>query len=77
MSDYDFETIMSKYAYIREDTKQVVWRDEYKDYTGDYSEHKRLIDLGSLVYYGNNLMCWLFPIDVFRAFRLSSLEPFS
>lgn len=69
MSDYDFETIMSKYAYIREDTKQLVWREEYKDYTGDYSEHKRLIDLGSLVYYGNNLMCWLFPIDVFRAFR--------
>ena len=69
MSDYDFETIMSKYAYIREDTKQLVWREEYKDYTGDYSEHKRLIDLGSLVYYGNNLMCWLFPIDVFKSFR--------
>lgn len=69
MSDYDFETIMSKYAYIREDTKQLVWRDEYKDYVGEFSEHKRLIDLGSLVYYGSSLMCWLFPIDVFRAFR--------
>lgn len=69
MSDYDFETIMSKYAYIREDTKQLVWREEYKNYVGDYSEHKRLMELGSLVYYGNSLMCWLFPIDVFRAFR--------
>lgn len=28
MSDYDFETIMSKYAYIRDDTKQLVWREE-------------------------------------------------
>lgn len=69
MSEYDFEMIISKYAYIRDDTKQLVWREEYKDYTGDFSEHKRLIDLGSLVYYGNSLMCWLFPIEVFKAFR--------
>ena len=69
MSEYDFNTIMRDYAYIREDTKQLVWREEYKDYVGEFSEHKRLIDLGSLVYYGNSLMCWLFPIDVFRAFR--------
>lgn len=69
MSEYDFNTIMRDYAYIREDTKQLVWREEYKDYVGEFSEHKRLIDLGSLVYYGSSLMCWLFPIDVFRAFR--------
>lgn len=69
MSQYDFDIIMSKYAYIRDDTKQLVWREEYKDYTGEFDEHKRLIDLGSLVYYGNSLMCWLFPIEVFRAFR--------
>lgn len=69
MSDYDFHMIIPEYAYIREDTKQLVWREKYRDYVGEFSEHKRLIDLGSLVYYGNSLMCWLFPIDVFRAFR--------
>lgn len=69
MSSYDIETIITRCAYIKDDTRQLVWREEYKDYVGNFDEHKRLIDLGSLVYYGKNSVCWLFPIEAFRAFK--------
>lgn len=69
MSGYDLKSIIAEFAYIKEDTKQLVWKEKYKDYVGGFDEYKRLIDLGSLVYYGTNSVCWLFPIEAFRAFK--------
>jgi hypothetical protein len=62
ISGYDLKNIIAEFAYIKEDTKQLVWKERYKDYVGGFDEYKRLIDLGSLVYYGTNSVCWLFPI---------------
>lgn len=65
----DFQTLM-KYCDINPDTKQLIWKESEKDYSDEkFAEEKRLVDLGSLVLYNNNLMCWLFPIEVFNAFR--------
>lgn len=69
ISSYDLKNILNRYADIKEDTKQLIWRDEYKDYVGEYREHKRLIDLGSLVYYNEKSIYRLFPTEVFRVFR--------
>lgn len=69
ISSYDLENILYEYVDTKEDTKQLVWKDEYKNYVGEYREHKRLIDLGSLVYYGKGPVYQLFPTEVFHAFK--------
>lgn len=69
MSSYDLKSILSEFAYTKEDTKQLVWKERYKDYVGSFDKHKHFIDLGSLVCYGNNSVCCLFPIEAFRAFK--------
>ena len=69
ISSYDLENILDEYADIKEDTKQLVWKEEYRDYVGEYRNHKRLIDLGSLVYYGKRSVYQLFPMEVFHAFK--------
>lgn len=65
----DFQTLMS-YCDVREDTKQLVWKESEKDYNGEkFAEEKRLVNLGALVVYNDSLMCWLFPVEVFNSFR--------
>ena len=69
MGQKDFKTLMS-YCDVNPDTKQLVWKESEKDYCDEkFADEKRLVDLGALVLYNNNLMCWLFPIEVFKAFR--------
>lgn len=69
LSKQDFELLRSTYVDINEETKQLIWKEEYKDYSGKFDNEKRLCELGSLVCYGNSLMVWLFPIETFNAFR--------
>lgn len=69
ISKQDFDTLINTYVDINPNTKQLIWKDEFSDYSGKFDKEKRLCELGSLVFYGNNLMVWLFPIEVFNAFR--------
>jgi hypothetical protein len=72
ISKQDFQVLVDTYVDINPETRQLIWKSEYKDYKdyGDkYSEEKRLCNLGSLVCYGNSLMVWLFPIETFNSFR--------
>ena len=69
ISKQDFEMLINTYTKINEETKQLIWKEEYCDYQGKFDNEKRLCELGSLVCYGNNLMVWLFPIEVFNSFR--------
>lgn len=69
LSKQDFEILKKTYVNINEDTKQLIWKEEYKDYCGKFETEKRLCELGSLVCYGDNLMVWLFPIETFNSFR--------
>ena len=70
ITQYDYDNLTNTYVDIEEDTKQLVWRKEYKDYKGEFDNYKRLCELGSLVHYGGEkkLMVWLFPIKCFNAF---------
>lgn len=69
LSKQDFETLKNTYVDINPETKQLIWKKEHSDYQGKFDNEKRLCELGSLVYYGDNLMVWLFPIETFNSFR--------
>lgn len=69
LSKEDFQTLIDTYTNINPDTKQLIWKKEYSSYHGKFDEEKRLCELGSLVCYGDSLMVWLFPIEVFNSFR--------
>lgn len=70
ISEYDYDNIMSIYTTVDDKTRQVIWKDEYRDYTGEFEKYKNLCDLGALVCYPNEkkLMVWLFPISIFKRF---------
>lgn len=69
ISASDFDILIKDFVYIDNDTNLIKWRDDKQDYTGEFSDIKRLCNLGSLAYYSGSIMMWLFPIDVFNAFR--------
>lgn len=69
ISKDDFLILKEKFVDIDEDTGILRWREVDDDYYGKFTEEKRLCELNSLAYYGGSIMMWLFPIDVFNAFR--------
>lgn len=69
LSKEDFKILLDTCVYIEEDTHLIKWRDDAMDYTGKFATEKRLCDMNCLAYYGNSVMMWLFPIEVFNAFR--------
>ena len=69
ISKQDFQVLRDTYVDINPETKQLIWKSEHKEYSGKFSDEKRLCDLGSLVCYGDSLMVWLFPIETFNSFR--------
>lgn len=69
ISKQDFQVLTNTYTDINPETKQLIWKEEFSNYTGKFESEKRLCDLGSLVCYGNSLMVWLFPIETFNSFR--------
>lgn len=68
ISKDDFNILKEKFVDIDEETGLLKWRGN-DDYHGKFTEEKRLCELNSLAYYGGSIMMWLFPIEVFNAFR--------
>src|SRR5574344_90627 len=69
ISKDDLEILMNEFVYIDEETNQIKWKPDKDDYYGQFSDIKRLCELGSLGFYGKSIMMWLFPVDAFNAFR--------
>ena len=69
ISKEDFETLRRDYIDIDYDTGLISWRPEKDDYEGKFSDEKRLCEMNCLAYYSGNIMMWLFPIEVFNAFK--------
>ena len=65
----DFDILKKDFVTVDEETGMITWRPDQSDYSGEFSEIKRLCDLGSLAYYSGSIMMWLFPIGAFNAFR--------
>ena len=70
MSKTDFEMMVrEKFVSVDETTGLLSWTYPDENYWGKFSEEKRLCELNSLAVYGGSIMMWLFPIEVFNAFR--------
>lgn len=69
ISKEDFKILKDNFVDIDNETGLLRWRNPEDDYYGKFSEEKRLCELNSLAYYGGSIMMWLFPIEVFNAFR--------
>ena len=69
ISKEDFETLRRDYIDIDNDTGLISWRPEKDDYEGKFSDEKRLCEMNCLAYYSGSIMMWLFPIEVFNAFK--------
>lgn len=65
----DFKILKEKFVDEDEETGLLRWRNPEDDYQGKFTDEKRLCELNSLAYYGGSVMMWLFPIEVFNAFR--------
>lgn len=69
ISKQDYEILMENYAYVDEETHLLRWRPDQDDYNGKFETEKHLCEMNCLALYGDSLMMWLFPIEVFNAFR--------
>lgn len=70
----DLEILLKEFVVI-DDKQMVRWREDKMDYnanTGDaFLQVKHLCELNCLASYGNNFMIWMFPVQIFEAFRES------
>lgn len=69
ISKQDFDVLMENYVYIDEKTNLIKWREDQMDYCGKFNQEKHLCEFNCLAYYGGSIMMWLFPTEVFNAFR--------
>ena len=69
LSDQDFQLLITEFVTVDKNTGLLRWRPDKDDYNGKFSNEKRLCELNSLALYGNTIMMWLFPIEVFNAFK--------
>ena len=70
----DLQILLENFVTI-DDKQMVRWREDKMDYnaeTGDlFLSIKHLCEFNCLASYGNNFMVWMFPIQIFEAFRES------
>lgn len=71
ISKKDCGILLDEFVTVDEETKQLIWREDQKNYPycAKYGKEKKLCELGSLVLYNDTLMVWLFPINVFNSFN--------
>ena len=69
ISKEDFKILIDNFVDINEESGLITWRNPNDEYYGKFSEEKRLCELNCLAYYSGSIMMWLFPIEVFNAFR--------
>ena len=64
----DIHMLLSKYCYTDDDGK-LIWREEFNSYHGKFYEVKNLCKLGGLAIVRDKALMWLFPVEVFKAFK--------
>ncbi len=70
LSKEDFKILLDTCVYVDPETHLIKWREDASTYSGKkFEKEKKLCDMNCLAYYGDSVMMWLFPIDVFNAFR--------
>lgn len=68
LSKDDRDNLFKDYIDVDPESGILHWREEASNYDGRFDDVKRLVDMGSLAVYGDQIMVWLFPIKIFEAF---------
>lgn len=66
ISKSDLNIILDKLAHI-DDEGFLIWDDA--EYTGKFSHIKQMADNKNVIMHNNVLLFWLFPVEVFKAFK--------
>lgn len=61
----DTQDILTNYSKVRDDGL-VEWVDA--DYTGEFDRYRKMIESGSVYSYSDNVLIWMLPIEIFKAF---------
>lgn len=69
ISKQDRMTLFEKYLEEPERGKPLRWRESEQDYEGKFEDVKRDIEMESLAIYGRDIIVWMFPIRIFKAFK--------
>lgn len=65
----DLEILLTDFVNV-DQSGTLVWKEEQKDYADEkFKEEKILCDLKSLTLYADTALLWMFPIEIFRAFK--------
>lgn len=64
----DINMLLSKYCDL-DSTGKLIWREECQSYNGKFTEVKNLCNLGGIAIVRNTALLWLFPVEVFKAFK--------
>ena len=65
----DMNNLLNTYCSLEDDTGKIIWKDEWGNYEGKFSDIKTMCNSGSVVMARNHMLLWLFPADVFNAFE--------
>lgn len=68
----DARILLEKFVTIDESSGVLKWREDQKNYKDEkFAKEKHLCEMNSLVCYGGAIMLWMFPVNIFKAFRES------
>lgn len=66
----DRKILFKELVTVDKDTGIIKWREDKKDYVGEFQDIKEKCDMGCLVSYGenSNILLWLLPVECFAMF---------
>ena len=64
----DIQILLKDYCYVN-DNGLLIWKDEFQDYKGKFEDVKNLCNLGGISIVRDKALLWLFPVEVFKAFK--------
>jgi len=69
ISNDDIENLLNNYCTLNEITGRIIWKEEWQNYEGKFSDIKEMCNSGSVVLARGHMLLWLFPVEVFNAFE--------
>lgn len=70
MTSQDRAVLFERFVHVDENGI-IKWNEDEADYSGRFSDVKRLADMECLACYGGEVLMWLFPVKIFNAFKES------
>lgn len=65
----DIKNLLNNYCDLNKETGRLIWREEWQNYEGKFSEIKNMCNTRSVVLARQHMLLWLFPAEVFKSFE--------